>query len=320
MIRPTIQSVEVRAPATVANLGPGFDILGMALAEPADHVIAERSPQPGINIASITGDEGRLTLDPLRNTAGVAAAYVLKQIGVREGVRLTIHKGLPLASGLGSSAASAVAGAVAVNALFGEPLTRAELLSACIEGEAAVSGRHADNVAPALFGGIVLVTGITPDTIHPLPIPPGLIFALVTPAVGVPTAKARAVLPKQVSLGQAVHQAGAVAQLVLALCSGDLTLLARAMESDQIIEAARADLMPGLADVRAAAAQAGGMATIISGAGPTLLTLCPSERVAHDVCAATNGVYVRMRLACSTRITTPSISGAEAHVLKSITI
>ncbi len=312
------QAVEASAPATVANLGPGFDILGMALAEPSDRVIAERTGEPGIHIEAITGDGGRLSRDPTRNTAAVSAAFVLKQIGVKSGIRLTIHKGLPLASGLGSSSASAVAGAMAANMLFGEPLSRPDLLAACVEGEAAVSGRHADNVAPALLGGIVLVTGITPDSIFPLPTPPGLIFALVTPGVAVPTAQARAVLPKQVALSKAVAQAGAVAQLVAALYTGDLALLARAMEGDGIVEPARAHLMPGLAEVRAAAANVGGLATIISGAGPTLCTLCPSPEIAKRVTEAMTGVYAKLRLPCVTRITTPAPGGATARVLKAL--
>lgn len=313
---PSNDAVEATATATVANLGPGFDILGMALAEPADQVIAERTAEPGVQIAAITGDDGRLTLDPTKNTAGVAAAFVLQQIGAPEGARLTIHKGLPLASGLGSSAASAVAGAVAVNELFGEPLTRADLLAACIEGEAAVSGRHADNVAPALFGGIVLVTGITAECVYPLPTPPGLIFALVTPDVAVPTLKARAVLPTHVPLGTAMKQAASVAQLVRALHCGDLELLARAMEADHIIEAARAHLMPGLAEVRSEAARVGGLATIISGAGPTLLTLCPSQAVAEQVCRAMQAVYQRMNLSCVTRVTVPAAHGATTRIFK----
>ncbi|MHB8625941.1 MAG: homoserine kinase [Aggregatilineales bacterium] len=302
--------VEVRAPATVANLGAGFDILGMALAEPADTVIAERTDTPGVIIAAIEGDGGRLSRDSTQNTAGIAAAHVLKQIGARGGVRLTIRKGLPLASGLGSSAASAVAGAVATNAVLGSPMKRIDLLAACVEGEAAVSGRHADNVAPALLGGIVLVTGTTPDAIYPLPVPPNLILALVTPNVAVPTAQARAVLPKQVSLYDMVHQTGAVARLIAALYAGDLPMLARAMESDRIVEPARAHLMPGLAEARAAAAKAGALATVISGAGPTLCAVCDSESAAARTAQAFRAVYLKLNLACAVRVTRPASDGA----------
>jgi len=308
-------AVEARAPATVANLGTGFDILGMALAEPTDTVIAERINTPGATIAAIEGDGGRLSRDPAHNTAGVAAVHVLNQLGVRDGVRLIIRKGLPLASGLGSSAASAVAGAVAANAVMGNPMQRIELLEACVEGEAAVSGRHADNVAPALLGGIVLVTGTTPETVCPLPIPRNLTLALVTPNVAVPTAQARAVLPKRISLHDMVHQTGAVARLVAALYMGDLPMLARAMEADRIVERARAHLMPGLAEARAAAARSGALATVISGAGPTLCAVCDSESAATITADAFRAVYARLKLGCITRVTRPSTEGATVRRL-----
>lgn len=308
-----LQAVEARAPATVANIGVGFDILGLALADPADTVIAERSDTPGVVIAQIEGDGHKLTRDPAYNTAGVAAAYVLHQIGATDGVRLTIRKGLPLASGLGSSSASAVAGAVAVNALFGNPLPQIELLAACVEGEAVVSGRHADNVAPALLGGIVLVTGITPETVYRLPVPPGIRLVMSTPNVAVPTVEARAVLPKQIGLQQMVHQTGAVARLIAALYSNDLTLLGQAMELDHVIEPARAHLMPGLAEARRAAAAAGALATVISGAGPTLCTLCDSDKTAAWVAESIRGVYASLKLACIVRVTQIGLEGALAR-------
>lgn len=295
--------VEAFAPATMANIGPGFDVLGLAFADPSDRVVAERTETPGVTIAAIHGDGGKLSLDAAKNTAGVSAAYVLKQIGAKEGIQLTVYKGLPLASGMGSSAASAVAGAMAANAVFGNPIPQRDLLEACVEGEATVSGRHADNVAPALFGGIVLVTGVTADTVIPLPTPPGLIFALVTPGVGVPTAEARAVLPKQISLHDMVHQTGAVGRLVAAICLNDVNLLARSMEEDHIVEPARAHLMPGLREVRTEAAKLGALATTISGAGPTLCTLCPSQEIAERVSAASHAIYDQLGLTCQTRIT-----------------
>ena len=154
---------EAFAPATVANLGVGFDILGLALQEPGDTVQVTRSDEPGARIARIEGDGGQLSYEPEKNTASIAANSVLKRIGTSQGVAIVLFKNLPLASGLGSSAASAVAAAIAVNKLFDEPLTVAELLPACLDGEAAVSGYHADNVAPSLFGGITLVTGTSAD-------------------------------------------------------------------------------------------------------------------------------------------------------------
>lgn len=145
--------VTVYAPATVANLGVGFDILGLALDAPGDWVTVEYREEPGVELVAITGDGGQLPTNPDRNTACIAARETLSALGAAAGVRLRLDKGLPLASGLGSSAASAVAAAVAVNELYGHPLSVGDLLPACIQAEAAVSGRHADNVAPALWGG-----------------------------------------------------------------------------------------------------------------------------------------------------------------------
>ncbi len=315
------RSVEVIAPATVANMGPGFDILGMALAEPYDIIHAERSDEPGIVIDSITGDGGRLPLDSKKNTASVSAAYVLDQIKAQlgldnVGVRLSIQKGLPLESGMGSSSASAVGGAVAVNALFGNPLRREDLLPACVEGEAAVSGRHADNVAPALLGGIVLVTGLTADSVYRLPVPENLVLALVTPRVSVPTSEARAVLPKLIPLHDMVKQTASVALLISAIYSGDVPLMAQTMEKDYIVEPARQKLMPGLVEVRKMARQAGAHGTVISGAGPTLCSICTSTDIAQQVTAAMQAVYDRLGLECVTRVTTPAVEGATLRVLE----
>lgn len=309
-----ISRAEAYAPATVANLGAGFDILGLALSEPGDTVSAEWDDQPQpealVRVAAITGDGGKLPLDPLRNTAAVAATSTLRLAGVTRPVKLTIHKGLPLASGLGSSAASSVAGAVAVNALLGDPLTHDALLPACLDGEAAVSGYHADNVAPCLYGGITLSYGVTADTIRRLPIPPDLHLALVTPAVEVPTAQARAVLPAAVPLKLMVAQTGAVARLIDALYRSDVVQLALAMESDVVIEPARAYLMPALDQVRAAAKAAGALALVISGAGPTLMAVSDRAEVAARAASAMKRVYDDLGIESTARATGVGTAGA----------
>ncbi len=306
-------TAEAFAPATVANLGVGFDILGLALREPGDTVVVRHRNVPGAVIASIEGDSGKLPRDPDRNTACIAANSVLRTLGAQQGVEIHLHKDLPLASGLGSSAASAVAAAVAVNALFGEPLARAELLPACLEAEAAVSGYHADNVAPSLFGGITLVTGTQADQIRRLPIPDNMYLALVTPDVAVPTAEARAVLPRMVSLRDMVAQTGAVARLVDGLYRGDLLALAEAMESDCVVEPARVHLMPLLHKVRAAAKRAGALALVISGAGPTLCAMCDSGMLCEQAASAMKAIYDEARMTSTARRT--RVSGEGARVL-----
>ena len=231
---------EAFAPASMGNVGCGFDILGLAFEEPGDTVIVEPRDEPGAVIAAIEGDGGRLPRDAAKNSAAVAANSVLRLLGARQGVNITLHKNLPLASGLGSSAASAVAAAVAVDALYGMPLTLPQLLPACLDGEAAVSGYHPDNVGPSLLGGITLITGTSINEIRRLPVPDNLHCALVTPCIAVPTSQARAVLPEMVPLTRLVAQTGAVARLVDALHRGDLETMAAAMEGDRIIEPARA--------------------------------------------------------------------------------
>jgi homoserine kinase len=298
------------APATVANLGVGFDILGLALDRPGDTISAAFAETPGVTVAAIHGDDGKLPRDPLKNTACVAAVSVLRAVGSDQGVALTIDKGLPAASGLGSSAASAVGAAVAVNALLGEPLTKDELLPACLDGEACASGYHPDNVAPCLYGGITLCYGIQAHEIQRLPIPRGISFALVTPYVEVPTAMARAVLPQQIPLKSMVKQTGAVARLIRAIYTDDLESMAAAMECDSVIEPARAHLMPLLFEARRAAKAAGALGLVISGAGPTLCAVCASPETAARVVAALEALYQTAGIGCTARAAAVSEAGA----------
>lgn len=289
--------VEAFAPATVANLGIGFDILGLAVDTAGDIVVAERRPELGASIIKIEGDQGRLSHDADKNVVTIVANALLNQVGASFGVNITLKKGLPLASGLGSSAASSVAAAVAVNALLENPLPQPELLPFTLEGEAAVSGYHADNVAPSLLGGITLTNGTELSRIRRLPVPAQLYLALVTPDVEVPTAQARAVLPSTIPLKQMVHQTGYVAELVDAIYRGDVPAMARAMESDLVVEPARAHLMPHLAFVRERAKGAGALALVISGAGPTLCAVCDSEFVAQAVAQVMQQAYNEKGLA-----------------------
>ncbi len=307
---PKLTSVEAFAPATMANIGIGFDILGLAVRDAGDIVRVERSSAPGVEIIQISGDGGRLPLQAEKNTAGIAALHVLRMIEAESGVRMWLQKGLPLASGLGSSAASAVAAAVAVNVLFEEPLSRQELLPACLEGEAIVSGYHADNVAPSLLGGITLITDTDISGIYALPVPDGLYLALITPDVAVPTIEARAVLPQSISLKQMIHQTGQTARLVDALYRQDIEAIAAAMEADIVVEPARAHLMPYLAEARQIAKQNGALGLVISGAGPTLCAVCESMAVAQVVAAVLQGLYDEVGIGGVSRATSVDRQGA----------
>lgn len=302
--------VRAFAPGTIANLGPGFDILGMAIQGPGDSVEVALRPKPGISLLTVSGDDGRLPRETGQNTATVAAAAVLRLAGADMGLDIRLHKGLPLNSGLGSSAASAVAAALATNACLDEPLLREELLPACLEAEAIVSGWHADNIAPSLLGGIRLIAGTEVGQIHNLPVPARLHLALVTPAVDVPTRQARAVLPTQVTLAQMVAQTSAVARLVTALFTEDLSTLGQAVEADGVVEPARSGLMPLLPEARLAARGAGALGLFISGAGPTLCAVCDDEGVAAGVATALHDLYRDAGVACAARATRVDNRGA----------
>ncbi|MDP2320153.1 MAG: homoserine kinase [Acidobacteriota bacterium] len=269
------------APGSVSNVACGFDVLGFALDEPGDIVIAAQKDGPGVTIAAIEGDGGRLPTDPDRNTAGAAVQALLRRLETTRGVSLAIHKGLPLASGIGSSGASAVAAVVAVNELLGRPATLELLLACAMAGEQAGCGAsHPDNVAPSLYGGFILARSANPPDIVRLPVPDGLACAVLHPHVEVQTGAARALLGDQVSLRDAVRQWGNLGALVASLFNGDQALLSRSLE-DVIAEPRRASLVPGFHAVKAAALAAGALGCSLSGSGPSVFALASSLDVAR---------------------------------------
>lgn len=268
------------APGSVSNVACGFDVLGFALDAPGDIVVAAPQESPGVTIARIDGDAGRLPLDPARNTAGAAVIDLLRRLETTRGVSLTIHKGLPLASGIGSSGASAVAAVVAVNELLGRPATLDLLLACAMAGEQVGCGAsHPDNVAPSLYGGFILARSANPPDIVRLPVPEGLACAVLHPHVEVQTGTARALLGEDVKLRDAVRQWGNVGALVASLFNGDLALLSRSLE-DVIAEPKRASLVPGFYAVKAAALAAGALGCSLSGSGPSVFALSSSLEIA----------------------------------------
>ncbi len=270
------------APGSVSNVACGFDVLGFALDEPGDIVIAAQKDGPGVTIAGIEGDGGRLPTDPARNTAGAAVQALLQRLETTRGVSLTMHKGLPLASGIGSSGASAVAAVVAVNELLGRPATLELLLACAMAGEQAGCGAaHPDNVAPSLYGGFVLARSANPPDIVRLPVPEGLACAVLHPRVEVQTGASRALLGEDVKLRDAVRQWGNLGALVASLFTSDHALLSRSLE-DVIAEPKRAALVPGFFAVKAAALAAGALGCSISGSGPSVFALASSLAVARE--------------------------------------
>lgn len=280
---PRYASVKSFAPATVANLGPGFDFLGCAVDGIGDFVTARVDPgvRPGkVSIAEISGAGGKLSKDPLWNCAGIAAIAALQMLGVRSvGLSLSLEKGLPLGSGLGSSAASAAAAAVAVNELFGARLSASDLVLAALESESKVSGYHADNVAPSIMGGFVLIRSYNPLDLIRLKFPQdkNLFFVLVNPEFEAPTKKMRAVLPAEITMADHIWNSSQAGALVASVLQGDLPGLGKALSSDKIVEPRRSPLIPGMEAVKKAAIDCGAYGCTISGAGPTAVAVTDDE-------------------------------------------
>lgn len=278
--------ITVFAPGSVSNVACGFDVLGFALDEPGDLVTAAPRAEMGVTIAAIHGDGGRLPLEPRRNTASAAVIALLQRLETTRGVTLTIHKGLPLASGVGSSGASAVAAVVAANELLGRPAPMEMLLECAMAGELAGCGAiHPDNVSPSLFGGFVLARSAQPPDIVRLPVPAGLACAVLHPHIEIETGAARQLLGDRVRLEDATRQWANVGGLVAALYSNDLPLLSRSLV-DAIAEPKRASLVPGFAAVKAAALSAGALGCSLSGSGPSIFALAASLEIAQAVGAS----------------------------------
>lgn len=270
----SLKSATAFAPATVGNVGVGFDILGHAFPALGDRVRAERVRLPGVRIVSITGIDCELPIEAASNTAGKAVLSLAETLALPFGIDIWIDKSIPIGSGLGGSAASAVAAVVAANALLEHPLSRLELLMHAIEGEVVASGsRHADNVAPSLFGGLVLTVGIDHPRIKAIPVPSGIRCVLVHPHFNLPTRAARAVLGATVSLSDVVWQAANLAGFLAACYTNDLALMREAFE-DILIEPQRTKLIPGFEQVKRAALADGALGCSISGAGPSVFAWC----------------------------------------------
>lgn len=303
-------TVRAFAPASAANLSAGYDVLGMALDGLGDVVEASWHDAPGVHIVEITGDNGRLPVAPERNTASVAVQALLEQIQETRGVALRIHKQMPFCSGLGSSAASAAAAVFAVNALCGNPLSTEALVPLAAIGESVVSGSpHADNVAPALLGGVVAILPNTPPHILKLTIGAPLFYTVVYPTLSVSTKKARALVPKHIDMPLATEQVARGAGFVHALAHGDWELLARCL-FDNFAEPSRAHLIPGFSLVRQAALDAGAIGAGLSGSGPSLFALNPTIETAYRVAEAMCAVFHDQGIDATTFVGQVGASGA----------
>ncbi|HCR48922.1 MAG TPA: homoserine kinase [Bacteroidetes bacterium] len=279
-------TIHIWGPASLSNLGPGFDSVGMCISGYGDMLEAFMCDEPGMVIEKITGDGGVLSLNPANNTVAVAAQSVLDQAGAKVGISFRIHKGIPMGSGIGGSSASAVAGAYAANALLGYPFEKTALLDAVLEGETIASGgRHGDNVLPALLGGLVLVSASDPTQYRKLNLPCELHLAIVVPEVQVLTKAAREMLKPQVAFKDAIQNSSDFGFLVAAFHAGDWEAVGQLIMQDRLVEPLRATLVPCYQHIKEAALhEAGALGCALTGSGPAMFAVCTSETHAA-VCA-----------------------------------
>lgn len=299
--------IKVFAPATVSNVGCGFDILGFAMEDIGDVITVKKSNTKGIVITKITGADLPLSND--KNVAGIAGMALLKHLNHEGGFEIEIEKGIAAGSGLGSSASSSAGAVVALNELLGKPYSLSELVEFAMEGEVLASGKkHADNVAPCICGGFILIRGYTPLDLTNLEYPKNMHCTVLHPAIEVKTIESRKLLPTEITLEKAVTQWGNVAGLVAGLYKHDYGLISRSMQ-DVVAEPNRSALIPGFDKVKQAAMDAGAVGCSISGSGPTMFALSKNEQEAMNVTKAMKAVYGRMDIDFSIQVSRVNPNG-----------
>lgn len=304
--------IKVFAPATVANVACGYDILGFAIDKPGDELIMELTEEPGVQIVDIEGDGGVLPRDPHKNSATVAIMDYLTYIQADFGCKVWIKKMMPSGSGLGSSAASAVAGVYAINMLCNERLTKHEMLPFLLNAEkAACDAAIADNVAASLFGGFILVRSYEPLDVIQIPVPEELWCAVINPDVIVLTKEAREILPKEIPLSKSLRQSANVGGLMVGLLRGDYDLIGRSLV-DYIAEPHRSKLIPGFYDMKNAAIAAGALGSSISGSGPSVFALCKGKEVAENAGAAMKAVMDGLGIGAEVYVSKVNHAGPKA--------
>lgn len=275
------KQVTVFCPATVSNVGPGFDLLGFALEQPGDEILVRRNDSGKLVLIDESG--AGLPLDTETNIAAISAKALLEELDNKDGFDLVFTKKIKPGSGIGSSAASCVAAVVGINEILGSPYTTAELLPFAMEGEVFASGSyHADNIAPALLGGFTLIRSYDPLDIKHIPYPDDLFCALLHPNLEFKTSEGRKVLPESVSLQTALTQAGNLAGLVAGLCTNDHGLIGRSI-TDVFAEPVRSKKLPEYEALKEETLKAGALGSGISGSGPSLFALCRSKDIAEAV-------------------------------------
>lgn len=305
-----MKTIRAFAPATVANVSCGFDVFGFAVESPGDEVVLTLTDTSGVRIKKIEGDEGRLPLDSQKNTAGVAVVAFLNAMESKQGVDIVLKKNLPLGSGMGSSAASSVAALVGINRLMGEPFAKKDLLPFAMEAERIACGSaHADNVAPSLMGGFVLIRGYDPLDVVNIPTPENLYCTLIHPHIELNTQDSREVLRRNIALKDAIVQWGNIAGLVAGLMKPDFGLISRSLK-DVIAEPIRSMLIPGFDRIKQSAVEHGALGSGISGSGPTIFALSAEESTAKKVGEAIREEFARFQLNSETFVSRINAKGA----------
>lgn len=305
-----MNQVRVFAPATIANVACGFDVLGLALDYPGDEVIVTKTDSKKIIITACHNAEN-LPLSATENVAGVAVQALLDRLGSDQGFEIELTKGVKPGSGIGSSAASSAAAVVAVNELLGNPFTRKELVEFAMQGEKCATGvAHADNVAPSICGGFTLVRSYEPLDIVKIDSPEELWATVIHPQLEVKTRDARRVLKGGIDLKKAITQWGNVGGLIAGLYSKDYDLIGRSLV-DVVIEPIRSILIPGYASVKTASMDAGALGCSISGSGPSIFALSKGKEIALKVKAAMGEIYKEYGVAFEIHVSQVNSEGAK---------
>lgn len=303
--------IKVFAPASVANVAVGFDVLGFALEAPGDEIIVREGKQPGLMISEIQGAGGKLPYDIMKNTAGYAAHRLLQFIGETDRpLEMEIHKKMPFGSGLGSSAASAAAGVFAVNEFLKTGLTKYEILRFAVEGEQVADGAfHADNVAPALLGGMIMIRDNETLDIKKLHIPSGLFVSVIYPHIEILTKESRGILKQEVSFKDVIRQQGNLGAFVAAMYTSDFGMIGRSLQ-DLLVEPQRAHLIPHFYAMKEQAMNAGALGFSISGAGPSMFALSDNSGIAEKINEQANLLYQKNKVPVTTYLSKINHEGA----------
>ena len=289
------KEVRAFAPATVTNVGCGFDVFGFALESPGDEVVVRLTNRKGLTIKNITGDNGEISKEIEKNTAGIAVKSIINKTGFDKGLEIEIHKKMGVGTGLGSSAASAVAAVVACDALLETKFDKHKLLKFALEGEKLTSGGRtsADNVAASLFGGFIIVRSVDDLDIISIDYPEDLYCSILYPHIVIHTSDMRKILKTEITLEDGVRQWGNIASLVAGLMQKNYELIGRSLQ-DYVIEPIRSVLIPGFNEIKKAALENGALGCSISGSGPSMFALSRSKKAASEIVAAMQKVTDKM--------------------------